>query len=72
MGEINQEPLRISVEEAKERGAQEKTTFLDVVDPDAYEKIDYQIEDAVRIDPKEIKEEYDGLSKENTILAYCT
>ena len=72
MGRRNREPLRISVEEAKTRADAGNVTFLDVVDPGAYEKIDYQIAGAVRIDPREIKEEYNQLPVADVILAYCT
>ena len=68
----NREPLRISVEEAKTRADKETVVFLDVVDPGAYEKIDYEIAGAVRIDPREIKEEYNQLPVADVILAYCT
>jgi rhodanese-related sulfurtransferase len=72
MGNNKREPVRISVDEAKNRANQDEITILDVVDPGAYEKIDYQIEGAVRIDPREIKEEYERLPGEDNILAYCT
>jgi rhodanese-related sulfurtransferase len=66
------QPVRISVEEAKSHSDERNVTFLDVVDPGAYEKTDHQIEGAVRIDPREIKDEYARLSKDDEILAYCT
>ena len=72
MGKDNHEPLRISAQDAKSRAENGAATFLDVVDPGAYEKIDYQIEGAVRIDPRDIKDEYDRLPAGNDILAYCT
>ena len=70
MGTEKRKPLRISVEEAKERSEENAVTFLDVVDPDSFENRDVMIEGAVRIDPREIKEEYGQLSKEHQILAY--
>lgn len=66
------EPLRISVNEAKTRADKGGVTFLDVVDPGSYEQIGYRIEGAVRIDPREIREEFERLPIEDEILAYCT
>ena len=72
MERSSREPLRISVEEAKTRADKERVVFLDVVDPGAYKKIGYQIEGAVRIDPREIKDEFDRLPIADEILTYCT
>ena len=68
----NRTPLRKSVEEAKSLSEEKPSTFLDVVDPGAFEDLDIKIEGAVRIDPREFKEEYQRLPKGHTILAYCT
>jgi rhodanese-related sulfurtransferase len=66
------EPIRISVQEAKERYDEGDVKTLDVVDPGTFEQIDYKIEGAVRIDPRAIDEQYEKLPKEETILSYCT
>ena len=65
-------PIRLAVDEAKERYDTGQATILDVVDPGPYEELDRQIEDAVRIDPREIEDEFDRLPQERTILTYCT
>lgn len=70
MGTEKRKPLRIPVEEAKKRSEESEVIFLDVVDRDSYENRDVMIAGAVRIDPREIKEEYDQLSKAHQILAY--
>ncbi|MGW8251838.1 MAG: rhodanese-like domain-containing protein [Anaerolineales bacterium] len=72
MGDEKRHPLRIPVEQAKSRAEDGSATFLDVVDPGAYEKIDYKIKGALRIDPREIEEEYERLPRQEDILAYCT
>jgi rhodanese-related sulfurtransferase len=66
------EPLRISVDEAKEIYDHEAVTVLDVVDPGTYEKLSYRVEDAVRIDPRDFKEEFERLPQDRTVLSYCT
>lgn len=65
-------PIRISLEEAKERYDEGSAVILDVVDPSSYEELDYQIKGAVRIDPREIDEAYTQLPKDRSVLAYCT
>ena len=65
-------PLRISLEEAKERYDEGDVTILDVVDPSPYEKLSYRIKGAVRIDPRNIADEFDRLPKARTVLTYCT
>jgi rhodanese-related sulfurtransferase len=73
MSEQNgRKPIRISVEEAKERYDEEAVTIVDVVDPGTYEKLDYRIQDAVRIDPRQAEEASDRLLPERTVLVYCT
>lgn len=70
MGSNKKKPLRISVDEANQRAAENEVAFLDVLDEGSYEEYAYKIEGAVRISPKDIKDEYDVLSKENEILTY--
>ncbi len=65
-------PIRISVEEAKEKVDQDDAIILDVVDPGAYEELSEKIAGAVRIDPRDIQSEFEQLPKEETILSYCT
>jgi rhodanese-related sulfurtransferase len=64
--------IRISLEEAKERYDEGNAVILDVVDPGSYEELDYQIKGAMRIDPREIDEAYTRLTKDRSVLAYCT
>jgi rhodanese-related sulfurtransferase len=66
------EPLRLSLEEAKELPDNEPVTVLDVVDPGSYEQTSDQIAGAVRIDPRDVTEEYGQLSQDRTVLSYCT
>lgn len=68
----NRSPIRISVDEAKELYDEEAVSILDVVDPGTYEELSYRVQDAVRIDPRQIDEEFDRLPKARTVLAYCT
>jgi rhodanese-related sulfurtransferase len=63
-------PLRIPLEEAKERYDEEEVTVLDVVDPRSYEQLSQQIEGAVRIDPREISDEFNRIPEDETVLAY--
>jgi len=65
-------PIRVSVDEAKEKADEGGVTVLDVVDPGTYEERPEKIGDAVRIDPRDIQSEYKRLPKEETILVYCT
>jgi rhodanese-related sulfurtransferase len=64
------QPIRIPVEEAKERYDQDEVTVVDVVDPAAYEHFSYQIENAIRIDPREISDEFGRLPKDCSVLTY--
>ena len=65
-------PIRVSIDEAKEKVDQGGVTVLDVVDPGIYEERPDKIAGAVRIDPRDIQAEYERLSQEETILTYCT
>jgi len=65
-------PLRISLEEANERYDEGDVIILDVVDPGTYEELSYRIKGAVRIDPRNISDEFDQLPKARTVLTYCT
>lgn len=69
-GNSESRPLRISVEEAKERYDDNEVTVLDVVDPATYEQLSQQIEGAVRIDPREISDALQQVPQDHTVLAY--
>lgn len=64
--------IRVPVDEAKEHHDERDALFLDVVDTVAYEHTDTQIEGAVRIAPEKIADEFEKLSKDKAIFAYCT
>lgn len=64
------EPVRISVEDAKERYDVGNVTILDVIDSDVYNKFTYQIKSAVRITPEDIPDEYTRLPRDRAIFAY--
>jgi hypothetical protein len=66
----NTQPIRIPVDEAKERYDQGEATVLDAVDPGTYEKLSYQIEGAKRIDPRNISDKFDRVPKDRSVLAY--
>lgn len=66
------EPLRRSLAEAKELYDHEPVTVVDVDDPGSYEPRTDQIKGAVRIDPRDITETYEQLSRNRTVLTYCT
>lgn len=63
-------PLRISVDEAKERYDESGVTVLDVVDPGTYRRLSQQIKGAVRIDPREFPDKFDQLPEDRAVLAY--
>lgn len=65
-------PIRVAVDEAKEKLDQGGVTILDVDDPGSYGRRADRIAGAVRIDPRDINSEYERLPKEETVLAYCT
>lgn len=64
--------IRISLDESKHLFDEEDITVLDVVDTETYNELSYKIEDAVRINPENFKEEYTQLPKDRLVLAYCT
>jgi rhodanese-related sulfurtransferase len=70
--QTRREPIRISVEDANERYEREDVTVLDAVDPGAFERTSYMIEGAVRIDPRDVRDEFEQLPKGRTVLTYCT
>ena len=65
-----QEPIRISVEAAKEHYDKGIVTILDVIDTDAYNQFSYQIKGAVRINPEDIPDEFTRLPRDRSVLAY--
>lgn len=66
------EPLRLSLAEAKELYDNESAPVLDVDDPGSYESRSDKIGGAIRIDPRDVTEEYEQLSQDRTVLTYCT
>lgn len=70
MSNEGREPIRVSLEEAKEAYDEGDVTILDVVDTGTYEELSYKIEGAVRIAPEDIGEEYDSLPKDKAVYAY--
>jgi rhodanese-related sulfurtransferase len=62
--------IRIALDKAKELYDQEDVTVLDVVDSETFEKLDYKIEGAVRINPEDIKGKYTQLPEDQRVLAY--
>ena len=65
-----QEPIRISVSDAKERYEKGNVSILDVIDTDAYNQFSYQIKGAVRINPEDIPDEFARLPRDRAVLAY--
>ena len=65
-----QEPIRISVEAARERYGKGNVTILDVIDTDSYNHFPYQIKGAVRINPEDIPDEFARLPRDRAVLAY--
>jgi rhodanese-related sulfurtransferase len=64
------EPIRISIKDAKQRFDKGNTTVLDVVDAEAYHQFSYQIQDAVRIKPEEVPDEFQSLPQDRSVLTY--
>jgi rhodanese-related sulfurtransferase len=62
--------VRITIDEAKKLYDEEEVTVLDVVDSVTFDKLDYKIKGAERINPKDVAEEYQQLPKDQTVLAY--
>jgi hypothetical protein len=63
-------PVRIALDKAKDLYDDENVTVLDVVDSETFEKLDYKIKGAERINPEDIKEEYTQLPEDQHVLAY--
>jgi len=63
-------PVRIALDKAKKLYDQEDITVIDVVDTDTFEKLDYKIEGAERINPEDIEDEYQKLPEDQPVLAY--
>jgi rhodanese-related sulfurtransferase len=65
-----QEPIRISLEEARDRYEKGNVTVLDVVDTESYSQFSYQIKGAIRINPEDIADEYSRLPQDKSVLTY--
>ncbi len=63
-------PIRITLEKAQELYDEKNVTILDVVDSEIFEKLDYKIEGAERINPEDIKDEFTQLPENQHVLAY--
>ena len=68
--EHRQGRVRIALEEAKQLYDQGNVTVLDVVDSESFAEITYKIKGAVRINPEDIKDQYNQLPKDRRVLAY--
>jgi rhodanese-related sulfurtransferase len=66
------EPLRISVGEAKARNDSGNTVIVDVDDPGSFAEREEKITGARRIDPRDVADDYAKLPEDRAILAYCT
>lgn len=64
--------IRVSVDDAKAHHDEHGATFLDVVDTVAYDRVDEQIEGAVRIAPEKVQDEFEKLPEERAVFTYCT
>jgi rhodanese-related sulfurtransferase len=69
-GDGKRRPLRITVEEAKERYDEHEVTVLDVVDPGTHEQLSQQIKGAMRIDPREVSDKLNRVPEDRAVLAY--
>jgi rhodanese-related sulfurtransferase len=70
--QLTHEPIRISIEDAKQRYDQGNITVLDVVDAEAYHQLSYRIQDAVRIKPEDVPDEFKSLPQDRSVLTYWT
>jgi rhodanese-related sulfurtransferase len=68
--EQNNGPIRIALDKAKELYDEENVTVLDVVDTETFNELDYKVKGAKRINPENIKEEYEQLPEDQHVLAY--
>ena len=66
------QPLRISIEEAKERVNNGDPTIVDVDDAGSFDRRCKMIAGARRIAPRDISDRYNQLPKDQAVLTYCT
>jgi rhodanese-related sulfurtransferase len=66
----NQNRIRVSVQETKKRVDEGDVTILDVIDTHSYDQYSYQIENAVRINPEDIEDDFTRLPKDKAVYAY--
>lgn len=65
--------LRISKEEVKKRiDSGEDIVFLDIRNPDPWERAEYKIKGALRIPLNEIDQRVQSIPKDKPIVTYCT
>jgi rhodanese-related sulfurtransferase len=70
--EKGNEPLRVSVDEARARTNAGNSVIVDVDDPDSFSQRDRKIVGARRIDPRDIAEDYEKLPEDRVVFTYCT
>ncbi len=63
---------RIDVAEAKALVDSGEAIILDVVASHVYPSMSHTIRGSMRIAPEEIKDRFDELLRDKTIIAYCT
>jgi rhodanese-related sulfurtransferase len=68
--EKNQKRIRVSVQETKKLVDEGEATILDVIDTHSYDQHSYQIENAVRIKPEDIEDDFTRLPKDKAVYAY--
>jgi rhodanese-related sulfurtransferase len=67
------EPTRITVDEAKERiDRGEPLAFIDVRNPEAWEKASVKLPGAIRIPADEIDQHINEIARDRSIVTYCT
>lgn len=67
---MNQNRIRVSIQETKKRVDESDVTILDVIDTHSYDQYSYQIENAVRIKPQDIEDDFTRLPKDKAVYAY--
>ena len=66
------EDLRIGPAEAKARVDAGKAIILDTVAPQKWELMPRSVAGSIRINPQELEQRYNELSRDKQIIAYCT
>jgi rhodanese-related sulfurtransferase len=67
------EPMRVTIDEVKERFARgEPLLFVDVRNPKAWKASDMKLPGAVRVSADNVDGQLDGVSPDRMIVTYCT